>query len=334
MVFPPPSLMGTKATMSPSDLSQAMQDVARRMTAGVGGVHEMPRMIETARSLGLKVSLQLYNRSAGRGVATGGSNGILNYGPMPEVIIYRSASNTLKSGLSPKDEHLLSVRERFTLAHEIAHWVAWKNFDIEPEETGKPTYWEHESVMNTFAGILLIPDSRLSEWLAPFGQMKPVTIHHALSWARASKVSTSTAVRRIADAHSSITFLKLAIGTEKESSKLPHPTRRIIEILESAHSPNMHTANDYARVRNDRMVNLFSSSDQGNLYALRGTSFDGKTIQSLYVCWRRISDKKLKLRHLQGIDKAYWTSWIPCAQLDASEGKSSKDAQMDIICDE
>lgn len=70
----------------------------------------------------------------------------------PTIIIYRQ-----------KQEAVLSARERFSIAHEIAHWVIWRRFGSLPSSGTE--YWWHETVCNEFAAGLLVPVASLQHFL-------------------------------------------------------------------------------------------------------------------------------------------------------------------------
>jgi len=70
----------------------------------------------------------------------------------PTIIIYRQIQ-----------ESVLSARERFSIAHEIAHWVIWRRFGSLPSSGTE--YWWHETVCNEFAAGLLVPMAGLKHFL-------------------------------------------------------------------------------------------------------------------------------------------------------------------------
>lgn len=55
----------------------------------------------------------------------------------------------------------LSARERFTVAHEIGHYLIEAFFGVRPTSTSN--YWKVESICNQFAAQLLVPDAIAQE---------------------------------------------------------------------------------------------------------------------------------------------------------------------------
>jgi len=70
----------------------------------------------------------------------------------PTIIIYRQSL-----------EPILSARERFSIAHEIAHWIVWRRFGSVP--SSETEYWWHETLCNEFAAGLLVPLNTLQRYL-------------------------------------------------------------------------------------------------------------------------------------------------------------------------
>lgn len=57
----------------------------------------------------------------------------------------------------------LSSRERFTVAHEVGHYLVEGRFGFRPRSKGE--YWRLEEICNEFAGALLVPKSAVTEIL-------------------------------------------------------------------------------------------------------------------------------------------------------------------------
>ncbi|MGC5171632.1 ImmA/IrrE family metallo-endopeptidase [Microbacterium sp. DT81.1] len=76
---------------------------------------------------------------------------ILRTGRSPRPVLFRTDGDTGRA---------LTARERFTVAHEIAHAVIDWDPDSRPVRTRD--YWRLEDLCNRFAGELLVPDRRLA----------------------------------------------------------------------------------------------------------------------------------------------------------------------------
>jgi Zn-dependent peptidase ImmA (M78 family) len=100
----------------------------------------------------------------------------------PKIIVYRSGQRNGEREIREGDENLLSPRERFSIAHELGHWVAFSRFRIGPQSERR-VYWEHERVMNAFAGCLLAPDWLVMRWLDQVPEGRPVPPFAVRYWA-------------------------------------------------------------------------------------------------------------------------------------------------------
>ena len=110
----------------------------------------------------------------------------LQLGEKPSIVIQRSGLNT----------HLPS--ERFSIAHELAHWVIWRRFRCLPSSHNE--YWRHEALANEFAARLLVAPSRLDGFLAeqrakqvhPIDFPSRMAAEAAVSWKVAARVLSAT----------------------------------------------------------------------------------------------------------------------------------------------
>lgn len=82
------------------------------------------------------------------------NGGLVRVGRNHQVVVYRSSAS---------DARPLSSRERFTVAHEIGHYVVEDKLGIHPGCRGE--YWGLEDVCNEFAARVLMPDWALEPYL-------------------------------------------------------------------------------------------------------------------------------------------------------------------------
>src|ERR1044072_2967664 len=87
--------------------------------------------------------------------------------------------------IAPDKEHLLTARERFSVAHELGHFFAFKHFGalpvskvVDPQE-----YREQEQCMDDFAQSLLVPDWLGQLWLASVTDQEPISLNSLKMWA-------------------------------------------------------------------------------------------------------------------------------------------------------
>lgn len=93
----------------------------------------------------------------------------------------------------------LSPRERFTLAHELGHYVVDSRYGFRP--TTKSYYWQLEQVCDAFAGELLVPEKDLKVSLSAVRPFTPSRLlGSTISLANRTGVSFPVAGRRVVDA--------------------------------------------------------------------------------------------------------------------------------------
>src|SRR5438874_11567356 len=115
-------------------------------------------IVEIAGSLGTVVSLRVHTMPQS-------SSAQLDFRHRPpKITLYRRGMVNGEREVTASDENLLTVRERFSVAHELGHLIALTHLRVEPR-SDKRGYWEQERAINSFAGCLLAPDWLVREWL-------------------------------------------------------------------------------------------------------------------------------------------------------------------------
>src|SRR5205807_1171969 len=95
----------------------------------------------------------------------------------------------------------LSARERFSIAHELAHWVIWRRYGSLPGSASE--YWFHETLCNEFAAGLLVPQSALEKFLQRLDNDKTHPVFFPSKVVQSAAVSWEVAARSIATCPSS-----------------------------------------------------------------------------------------------------------------------------------
>jgi hypothetical protein len=125
----------------------------------------------------------------------------------PKITICRKASALF-----------LSPRERFSIAHELAHWVIWRRFGSLPGSNTE--YWFHETLCNEFAAGLLVPDAALGRFLEAQQREQIDPVHFPTKVVRLAAVSWDVAARSIAAFPSSDSaYIRLARVAHDQLSK-------------------------------------------------------------------------------------------------------------------
>jgi len=193
--------------MKESDIEQSLGDVARSLR---GPNERRVNVLRVAESLGLQVSVALHDSPD----STQARIELQRRPPM--ISIFRASETRGNRRLGVADEWMLTRRERFSVAHEIGHWIASKQIGVS-QPSGTRDYWLQERWMNTFAGSLLVPEWLLQGWLAETPEEEPVPPVAVWRWATHDlHVSEEVLASAIARVRPSSAFVKL-VRTSKRS---------------------------------------------------------------------------------------------------------------------
>jgi IrrE N-terminal-like domain len=107
----------------------------------------------------------------------------------------------------------LTARERFTIAHEIGHYLVEARFRARPRNRAE--YWELERVCQEFAASLLMPQRILHDVMsANVLESAPEALRSSRELARRAQVSVEAAVRRLIPANArALCFARLLVST-------------------------------------------------------------------------------------------------------------------------
>lgn len=95
-------------------------------------------------------------------------------------------------------QHGYNSRERFVIAHEIAHLLLVRSRFSLPHGVGD--YWRYETICNHFAGQLLLPDTELRAYLKKLPNVSCVSLLRSLpDLARIARIMWETAAYRVAE---------------------------------------------------------------------------------------------------------------------------------------
>lgn len=110
--------------------------------------------------------------------------------------------------------HTAASRERFTLAHELAHVLVEEKFGWDP--TTEREYYQREEWCNRFAARLLVPEAVVQK-----GRMDSITtaIQSVLWLSRICGVSREVAARRLGESWPEFGLAELEECTDKKGSR-------------------------------------------------------------------------------------------------------------------
>jgi len=109
--------------------------------------------------------------------------------------------------LLPQDHperKILSARDRFSVAHELGHYVIWATHRYVPKSS--EDYWHHEALCDRFAGRLLIPKFAVAQAIDRVGDDRRKWLGAAKVLARNSLVSWDVAAFRLSEEARSVFF--------------------------------------------------------------------------------------------------------------------------------
>lgn len=162
-------------------------------------------VLRVADSLGLKVVIRFHPKIGRRDARVQ-----LESNP-PVIELFRFASRHGTRHMDPEQEYLLRPRERFSVAHEVGHWLAFARLGVRPAREGS-AYWKQEELANEFANALLVQDELVEGWLRSIVGERRVGVHLLAAWSREAKVSMEAASTAICRRQSGLGFLKLRPG--------------------------------------------------------------------------------------------------------------------------
>ena len=221
--------------MTISNLKTSLLDVAKRLRPVTRSAF-IP-LLRIAKEWGVSVELRLYSNEKHREAQSDLTT------PSPKILLYRRGDTDGVLALSPDREHLLTPRERFSVAHELGHCLAFRDFHALPvlKDVDPKTYREQEACMDDFAANLLVPNWLAEHWLQSVPCDKPVSISSLNDWAlKHCAVSKEVLADSLTRVEPSIGFLKVGSAVRVQT------TKPLFIVFYSSHGaelklPNLHS---------------------------------------------------------------------------------------------
>ena len=165
----------------------------------------------------------------------------------PKITICRKASALF-----------LFPRERFSIAHELAHWVIWRRFGSLPGSESE--YWFHETLCNEFAAGLLVPEPALSRFLETQEHAQTHPVYYPSRIVNLAAVSWDVAAKSIAAFPSSDSaYIRLARVpyTNKVATAGPFPLK--VSCTTIARSPGTYLGRSALLRNQDELINWLNA---------------------------------------------------------------------------
>ncbi len=258
--------------MDVQELSKRLRDLARELRPPQRSAF-FP-LIPLAERLNTQVNLEL---------RVGGArhHALSNLLTSPiDLTIFRRAQISGRRPLAPSDEASLHPRERFSIAHEYGHILAFRELRVQPQ-TDRRTYWAHETCMNEFAQHLLVPDWLLADWIHRSRHERPIPISALTTWGKDQcGVSREVVASALSRACPDVGFLVAAPCFSKKFS------RTALRISFACSGSDIHLPPTHTHLICDPLMTLVSDRPFGSA-ELTGVSLGTKVNQDLLIKWQR-----------------------------------------------
>lgn len=230
-------------------------------------------VLDVAHSLGIPVVMK-----TGAHLNRGGK---IEFSQPPRITVYRSAATAVTREMMKGDDRLLNRSEKFTVAHEIGHWILTTRLGVKPSvnrSSQKESYWAQEGLVNAFAGALLVPEWYLKRCLVDAPEGTLITVSHIRDWASRIDVSLEVLTRELCRLRDGIGFMRLTLIKRKKDK------RHALKVDEVCSGENLTLPNKYKHILNERLQKIITNKATG-VSLLRGCSFDEQHIDNYYISW-------------------------------------------------
>jgi IrrE N-terminal-like domain len=224
----------------------------------------------------------------------------------PTIYLIRRSPVCGEKYLNSHEDHLLTPRERFSVAHELGHLVAYQRFNVFPA-TEKSTYWAQEEWMHRFAGALLTPEAVLDECLFGLSVGEPVcpfTLYSAAT--DRVRLSQEVLATQLCLRRSDIGFMKLGVDRRAGDRE------RVLRVLFSVAGSRLQLPNNRSHIDEENLLRRLEADHTGTV-ALRQCALGKLEPQDFNISWRRMgslngSAPKDSSTELRTLTPLFWVS--------------------------
>ena len=300
---------------------------------GMCGVVTREELLKIARELRPKnndTKLNVVSLAQNQGITTilrtgeryTGREGTLAYGPPPKITIYRYAQEAISRVLKSSDNAFLTNAERFSIAHQIGHWVLWDRFGVEPSvnrSSYKEVYWSQEKLVNEFSGSLLVPEWFVRQRLEETQSEELLMPNVVIGWARELSVSKEVMAAEICRFHPWIGFMRLTLIMRQRDRRFA------LRVDDVSTGEKLILPNRHKHILNERFCQTVMAKSAGSAL-LRGCSLDERHIDNVWISWlevrpsTRFLAQRGELRPENGL-KGRWVAVAKDAMVGSNEGR-------------
>ena len=195
--------------------------------------------------------------------------------------IYVTRRSPVEGGriLESHEDRLLSPRERFSVAHELGHLVAFRELKLTPSQE-KSEYWTHEGCMHSFAAALLMPEWLLDGWLSSLPAGEPVSPFALRCWARdVTRLSEEVVATQLCLRRPEIGFMKVStIRRRRDKCK-------VLRVLFAASGDRVSLPKTHSHVENKYLLERLAAESTG-MATIRQCALGTCEPQDISIVWR------------------------------------------------
>ena len=223
----------------------------------------------------------------------------------PKILVYRRSEAAGVAAIGPADEHLLTWRERFSVAHELGHCIAYKSLGVTPVSASEDRreYWRQEQAMNDFASMLLVPPWLSGRWTSKLSRFDATCVFRVRSWANDCGASPEVVVKALARDTPGIGFLKVGQGLRLDTNQ------RLLVVLHSASSDDVRLPNLFSHIQDSTLLNTITGNR--GVAAFPRCRIGGTELDDVQLAWSAttaaVQSKRLEFQKAIRLSRVvYW----------------------------
>ena len=241
-------------------------------------------------------------------------------GGRDRIVLFRQGSNDGEKLLNSADECWLTARERFSIAHELAHWISFRRLGLTPGGRSSE-FWDQERCMDAFANSLLVPDWLVERWLSQIpanGLIEPLMVRRCA--AMECRVSEEVVARALCRPGGPFGLMKLVSAREKATGN------DVLRVLFSVCGGGLCLPKVHAHIANEDLRQALEARKIG-AQSFRACRLGKCPPQDLRIAWRHAgslgrSPSAAQQAHDQRLSRVFWLSL--CVESSPTPGESAQ----------